>query len=396
MVRVLAAYGVSELGDGITAIALPLLAYGTTGSVVATGFIVVAGMLPEVLFGLHAGVLADRLDRRTTFILTNLGQGTVLLAVPLLPSLWLVAAAAFVARTLGTLAGPAAEAALPALAGERYQQLAAIRSGIRSLDQAVGPALGGVLVGVLGAKQAILVDAVTFFVAAALVYGVRGFDATAGLRRAERATSRIASELLEGLRHLRGNTVAFGMILYSSVGLFALPFALLGAIPYITDTLGRSPTEYGLAVASFAVGSLLGLGIAGGFSYARRRRLWLLGAGLGYGLCGLGLGLAPPYWLFCLLKFLWGVSYGPEQILKEVLIAESAPDAMRGRVYGVLGLALSGATLLGYLAAGPAIERFGAPPMMAAAGTVFIVSSIIAFGFGPLARAVAATDAPAK
>ena len=392
---VLAAHGISELGNGITEVALPLLVYAATGSIVATGVIFAVGLLPDLLFGLWAGVLADRFDRQKIVVAADLGRGVVLLIVPLLGSLWLVGVVAFISRTLGVFAAPATEAVLPSLAGELYQQLAALRSGARSLGTSVGPAIGGALVGLIGAREAIAVDAITFLIASAIIYSVSGFDPNVARRREERAaTSHRGSELLQGLRYLRHNTVAFGMIVYWSVGLFAVPLSVVGALPYITGHLGRSSAEYGMAVTCFAVGSVLGMVLAGRFSYRLYRRFWMLGSGIGYGLCGLGLGLYPPYALFCLLWFAWGVAYGPEQVLGDVLLAESTTDAMRGRIYSVLGVALSAAMILGYLTAGPSIERFGAPAMMTVAGVIFVVSSAVAFGISPLSRAVGELEVP--
>lgn len=392
LTTVLLAFLISQLGDGVAAIALPLLVYASTGSATATALMFAVNTLPNLLFGLWSGALADRLDRHRLVVVSNLGQGSTLLLVPFVDSLWLVGVIAFVSQTLGVFAAPATNAALPGLAGEKYQQLAAFRSTVGFTASALGPVLGGALVGLIGTRPAIVVDAVTFFVAAALIAAVRDFDRGAEGRRAGRLTvSGQVSDIADGLRYLRGNTVALGMTIYAAVGWFALPLSLVGLIPYVTDVLGRSPVAYGFSQTCYGVGAIVGLLAAGRLSYDRRVRLRMLASVLGYGSVGLVLGLGPGYYLYCALLFAWGVSHGPEAVLGEVLLARSIPDEMRGRLYSASGLLTSVTGLLGYLVAGPAIDRFGPTAMMAVAGAIMIVQGVVAFGFGPLAKAIDAT-----
>lgn len=386
--RVIAAYGISEVGDGITIVALPLLAYGLTGSASTTALVFAAGASPRLLFGLWAGVLADRMSRRLLVVGSALLRALLLGLVPLVPELPVILAVAFLTQTLGVFEIPATEAALPALAGERYQQLAALRSALRQLSTSIGPALGGILVGLVGASRAVLFDAATFVIAAALIASVREFDRDGAGRRASARARRALTDLIAGLSYVRHNTIALGLTLYWTVGVLVLPLSLVAAIPYITSDLGRSARAYGFAVSFFAVGAAVGVLVAGKLSYRQHRVRWLLASGVGYGLAGLGLGLGPSYVVFCLLWLAWGLLYGPEEVLGAVLFAQATTDELRGRAYSVLYTGMGGATLLGYLLAGPLIDRFGAPPMMALAGAVFIVAALVAFGLSPLARAI--------
>jgi MFS family permease len=122
---VFAAQVTNTAGSGISSVALPLLVFQSAG-IAATALVFVVVALPGLLFGLHAGALADRFNRKTLVVTGNLLQGGMLAGVPV--TYWDlgvagVAVLAFVSKSFGVFAAPATSAALPELAGDTYQQL---------------------------------------------------------------------------------------------------------------------------------------------------------------------------------------------------------------------------------------------------------------------------------
>lgn len=394
--RVFLAQIVDTAGSGVSSVALPLLVFHRSG-IVATGVVFVIITLPGLLFGLHAGALADRFDRKFLVVTGNLMQGAVLAGVPITYHAFGVAGVAglaFASKTFGVVEGPATSAALPELAGAGYQQLLGKLTALNFLAQAVGPALGGALVGLVGAPDAILADAASFLVVAALIATVPDFDRSRAARRTARAANptSVSRDLIAGLRYTWQHPVPRGLLFYWSVSIAAVPIALVAAIPYVTRVLGASSFAYGAAVACYAVGSIVGSLVAGRLNFRGGKRTWLLAAGLTYGAVNVVVLARPVYLVFCVLWVIWGVAYGPEEVITQLVFAQAVPDSVRGRAYSVVGVVMSVASMVGYLAGGELTAHLGAPQTMAIAGYLFIGASAWSFAFGPLGRAISSLD----
>ena len=139
------------------------------------GMLTALGMAPLLLFGLLAGVWVDHADRRRLLVGCDVGRALVLALVPVAAvvgflSLPLLMAVVFVAAALGVVFGTAAVAYLPALV--RRDQLVDANARLtqpRAVAQVAGPGLGGVLVQVLTAPVAIVLDALSYLLSAALL-----------------------------------------------------------------------------------------------------------------------------------------------------------------------------------------------------------------------------------
>ena len=162
---------ISMVGDWVLFVGLPYEIYRQTGSTLATGAMVLALLIPRIVFGSVAGVYVDRWDRRRLMITVNL-----LLAVFLIPllavqalGLWVVYVVLVIESALEQLFTPAEVALLPNLleGGEEQLVPANALSGVnRHLARLIGPLIGGVVVAAGGLNAVALVDAVSFLVAA--------------------------------------------------------------------------------------------------------------------------------------------------------------------------------------------------------------------------------------
>ncbi|WP_432841995.1 MFS transporter [Dactylosporangium sp. CA-092794] len=173
--RYLLARAVSWAGSTLTLVALPMLVFQRTGSPALTAALTAVEAVPYLLFGLLAGVLADRWDRRRLMVATSLAEAAVLGGIPVAAALGLltpahVLAAAAVSATAAVFFDAASFAALPALAGRRGIARATASSvSAYTVIGLAGPAAGGVIASVAGPPAAIGLDALTFAVAAALL-----------------------------------------------------------------------------------------------------------------------------------------------------------------------------------------------------------------------------------
>src|SRR5918992_6335954 len=178
--RLWCAQAISALGSQITLLALPLCAILTLD---ATAFQVAAltaiEFAPFLFLGIPAGVWVDRLHRRPILVLTDIGRGASLLSIPLaygldaltLPHLYAVG---FVNGVLTVFFTLAYQAYVPSLvAREQLVDANARFEATETLARLAGPASAGGLVALLSAPVVIILDALSFFASASLVYSIR-------------------------------------------------------------------------------------------------------------------------------------------------------------------------------------------------------------------------------
>ncbi len=249
--RLVLAQSVSELGNQATLVAIPYQVFQLTHSTVAVGLVALAELVPNLLLAPLGGALADTADRRRLTLLANvvfavlsLGlAANALLPTPRVAPLYgfAVAAGAVFALSVPSVRAWPARLVTPELLPAAF----AIEGASWNANALVGPALAGVLIGLLGIPSAYLLDAATFVVAIALV-------ATMAPSRPAEPTGGLAS-VGEGFRVvLRERVVATILALDFTAMLFGMPLALL---PFVASELGVGPSVLGLLYAAPAAGA---------------------------------------------------------------------------------------------------------------------------------------------
>ena len=261
--RLWTASAVSNIGDGVTMVAGPLLVAALTTDPAAVAGAVFVQQLPWLLFALISGAWADRLDRRRLVVVVNLVRATAVGALCAAggldhASLPLIYAVFFVLGTCETLADTAASAFVPAIVPpESLPTANSLLTGTFTVaNQFLAKPLGAWLF-VVSAALPFGVNAVTFAASAGLILGLRSVPPPE-----ERAPSSLRADIAAGLRMLWGHrllrtlagTMAFGNLVFC--GAFAI-FVL-----YSSSRLGLSPTGYGFLLTTFAMGGLLGTLVA--------------------------------------------------------------------------------------------------------------------------------------
>ncbi|MFK3982606.1 MFS transporter [Micromonospora sp. NPDC050397] len=253
------ASAVSNIGDGVTMAAGPLLVAAITIDPALVGGAVFVQQLPWLLFSLISGAYVDRLDRRRLVVVVNALRAVALAGLTLAVAtdtvtVALVYAVFFLLGTGETLADTASGAFLPAIvAPERLATAnARLMATFTVANQFVAKPLGAWLF-VIAAAAPFGVNALTFAVAAALVATIRPIPAPP----ATPATS-LRVEITEGVRwlwrHRLLRTLAVSMGLGNVV--FCAAFAVF--VLYVRERLGLSDVGYGFLLTTFAVGGLLG------------------------------------------------------------------------------------------------------------------------------------------
>jgi MFS family permease len=379
------ANAVSNLGDGVTLVAGPLLAASLTSDPALVAGTVFVQRLPWLLFSLLAGALVDRLDRRRLMaavdlvrclVLALLGVA-VLLQVATIPLLY---AAFFALGTAETLFDNAAVSILPAVVGKDSLPRANGRLlGAQVVaGELVGPPLGGALFAAAAAAP-FLLDAASFAAAAAVVAAMRGRFRVARPEGARPTTLR--AEIAEGVRWLWGDrllrvlAVALGLMnltLYAAVSILVL---------VASQRLGLGPVGYGALLAAMAVGGILASLVAerviGWLGPATTMRVGLLVEASTH----LGLALARSPLVAGAILAAFGFHATTWSVTSVSLRQELIPARLLGRVNSAYAVCSFGGVSLGALLGGALAGRFG---LTAPFWSSFVVMTLLALVAWPV------------
>lgn len=259
-------FTIAVVGSQITVLALPLTAVLVLGArATETGLLVAAGMAPSLVLGLFVGAWVDRLPRRPIMIASDIGSAFAIGSVPVAATLGVLTLAqlyvvAFLAGTFRISTELARGAFVPSIVGRPHLVAANSRLQASSaVAQVAGPSLGGVLVQALTAPIAMLFDALTFILSAAILLTVRARET---IHPRDETTS-IWHEIVEGVRWMRGHEIVFRCVVaiaLANIEWFAVQAIL---VVYATRELALSPALLGISLAMIGPFSLLGTMVAG-------------------------------------------------------------------------------------------------------------------------------------
>ena len=321
----------SGFGSQMTLVAVMFQVWHMTGSTVWTGAVGLAQAVPLIAFGLAAGSLTDRSDRRRLYLAATTGQAACsgLLAVqgfsgrlPVAGVLLLVAAqACFIAG-----AGPASRTFIPRLLprDQVAAGLALNRIGFQAAALA-GPALAGLLLGWLGVGGCYLADTITFALA---IYGAFGLPPM----RPEGEPSRPGlSGVLDGLGFLARNAAVRGALLTDlAATVLSMPISLFPLIN--AERFGGDPRTLGLFLTAIAVGGVIASVFSGTFTRLPRPGLVMLGGSAAWGAALALFGAVPDPWLGLALLVVAGAADTVAVVSRSTIVQLHTPDALLGRV----------------------------------------------------------------
>ncbi|HEX5996319.1 MAG TPA: MFS transporter [Jiangellales bacterium] len=356
--RLWSATALSNLGDGVRAAALPLLAASVTNDPVLVGGVAAAGSLPWLVFGLVAGALIDRLDRRWLAGVADLGRLALLAALFMaiavnqagLAAIYVVAFACGVAETVRdttttTLVPDYVEADRLDRANGRLFNAEVIG------NELAGPALGGYLFGVAAALPFALNGGLVA-VAAALLFSLPTVRTPASPGQGSVAWSTVWREIADGVRflaahpRLRAATLLGGVLAVAD----SVWFPLL--VLYVHDVLGRPGSAFGVLLAVGAAGGLAGAWCASWFTSRTSTGTAMLGALVLAAAAQAVLGLSTHVLLAGFALVLSSFAFAVWNVANVTLRQRVTPPGMLGRVNSCYRTLLFGVQPVGAIAGG--------------------------------------------
>jgi MFS family permease len=372
--RLAATYAVNELGDWMGIVALSVLVYDQTGSALATAALFLGTrFLPALL----APLLVTRAERPPPDVALPViycGEAAAFGGLALLAGHFSLAGVIVLAAVDGALA-LSSRALTRTVVATLLAPTGELRAGNALLNvaftggAAAGPALAGLVVAGIGVQAALLLDGASFCVIAAILV------TAGGLPRVEPEAGRMRDRVRAGIAYIR-ERVALKRLLVAEGAAFVFFAAVIPIeVIYAKETLGTGDTGYGIMLASWGVGMVLGSVI---FAAMRQTSLVLLlffstlAVGAGY----LGLAAAPTLAVACAASVVGGTGNGVQWVSTISAVQEMTAQGMQARVMSVLesiGAAMPGiGFVLGGVIAAVASPR--ATFLLAGLGVLAIVA----------------------
>jgi MFS family permease len=355
----LASTTVNNAGDGIALSAGPLLVASQTRDPFLVSLALLSEYLPVLLFGVPAGAVADRVNRKRMVIVVNLGRAFVLgvLVAMILSgsvSIAIVLAALFVLGTAETLADAASSTILPGIVAKADLGIANSRmqGAFVLTNQLLLPPVGAFLFAV-GPAIPFAANAAAFVLGVILIIRV----VTSQLQREE--TGSLRQEMADGIRWLIAHppmrTLALTIVLFNVT--YGAAWSVL--VLYASERLGMSEVGFGLLTTAVAVGGVIGIALYGSlerrFSLADIMRGGLLIETFTH--LSLALTTSPAWAIGTLVvfgghAFVWGTT-------STAVRQRAVPDELMGRVGGVYRVAIIGGLVIGTPIGGILARNYG-------------------------------------
>ncbi len=395
---------ISNAGDWVMFIGLPIYIFLLTHSILATGLMMLVGRIPRILLGPVAGVFADRWDRKRIIVVTNLLLTAIVLILLLArtPALvWVVYLESVFESAADQFLMPAQNALLPSLVPEdRLVTANSLSALANNLARLIGPAIGGVIGAIFGLTGIVAVDSISFLVAALLISRIvapprpkpEAQPAQTESLAAEEAGAfiRVWRDWVAGLRVIgRERTLR---VLLVALAITSLGEGVIGVLYpiFVYRILHGGPGQIGALMTSQAIGGLIGGVVFGtlGSLVLSRRMIGL--TSVAFGAIDLVIfnipRVFPSFGLQIALFILVGIPVMGFMPGIQALTQLRSPDVFRGRVTSSMGTTMGILGLVGTVIAGTITDHFGVVAVLTFQGAGYIVAGLLLLTLLPPGR----------
>ncbi len=366
---------VTALGSWMQSVALGWTVLQLGNSAFLLGLLGFAQLAPVLVFGLYAGGLADRVDRRK-FLIAMQSLSTALAALlaiitatgrATISALLLIAAAN---GTVNALNGPTWQAFIKELVGPAdLRRAIALNSARFNLTRIIGPAIGGWLLIVAGAAACFAANAVSFLavIGALLVIRSTRQPTPANTTRGLAATLAVA------------RTPRIRAVLLPAIGLTILALPYNSFLPSLArDVFAAGASGLSLLLTAMGLGALVGAGISSMKIVERMPERSLAGLEVVCGVALAGLAWSPHFSLALVSIGVFGAALIGYMATANATIQLAAPPGTEGRALGLWIIVNSGLVPLGSIAIGGVAEWIGTRNALGGAGLGCVICGIAA------------------
>jgi MFS family permease len=370
---------VSDIGTFMQTVGAAWLMVSLNGSPMDIALTQTASALPFFVLALPAGAIGDIVDRRKLILTTEVWMMSVALVLAVMTIAGMMSPILLLILTFALSAGDAFEsptwrAVLPELVKKEDLPAASALNGIEfNLARAVGPALAGLVIALIGVGAAFLVNAISFL-------GVIVVIARWRRARVKRTTppETVSGATVAALRYVRFSPAIRAVLARAGAAMF-FASALLALLPSVAHRMSGSPLGYGVLLGCFGLGA-----IGGAMVMQRARARWsadvIVSTGIAiFGVVTIAVSAAHDLTLLAAILLLGGAAWISFISLFNVQVLNQAPDWVRARVLAVSMLVLQGAVAGGSAMWGAIANKFGIDYALLWAGIGTLAATTLGF-----------------
>ena len=384
---------VSALGDAVSFTALPLLVLALTGSGFAMGVVGAVQTLPDLVFGMLAGAIADRSDRKRMMFLADGGRAILTAMIPLsveiggptMAVILIVAAPMSILRSF-FLAGYTAS--IPALVGRsQIGRANSIFEALYSLGFIVGPAIAGILAAVIGPGPTLAIDAASFAFSALFLAALRT-DLRAPV---DRLRPPILAAIREGIAYILASPVLRSIIpVWTIIAILVAPLVTAVTV-LVTRDLGLPSSTLGALLATYGVGTVIGSVASARIINHVRPGIMLLAGNAVLGIALILVALETFLPLLFVAALVAGAAASMALVTYITLRTAYSPDEYLGRIGSTARTISIGLQPIGLLLGGALVDRIGGSTTLALMGAAI---ALVSLAFVPVRAIRSATLQP--
>ncbi|MEO6849239.1 MAG: MFS transporter [Mucilaginibacter sp.] len=329
------AESISLLGDAFTWVGLALLSYqfGKEKSAVILATALTLRVTAFIIFSPFAGVLADRMSRKTILYLTHFIRMAIVACLPFVDQEWQIYVLVFLLNVFNAFFTPTYRAVIPQVVDHaNYRQAVGLSTATFQILGVLGPGLAGILAVWFGARDIFFIDAVSFVIAAILILMLPATKLQHAIKKNEKAFT-AWHDAIKGIRLLFKNPLIRFALFIEFVSAIAGAQILVNTVGHIKSGLHLDDKHYGWVMAAFGIGASIAAFVAGSLDKTKSRRLSLI---IGATVLAITISITNfvGYPVMLVLWLFAGLGQSLAEMPSETLIGENIAENEQGKVYG--------------------------------------------------------------
>jgi MFS family permease len=373
---------ISTLGDWCLWIAMQITIYNVTNSRIDLAFTVFTEALPFLIFSPIAGVVVDRMNRKSTMIAADLGRAGMV-ALLLIPRghvpLWLYYAVLFACSAMSAFFGPARIAIMTQLVPRRsLVQVNAALATAMELGEIAGPALGGFVLAMLLQRGAFAADVISFLLSALCLSALNSSAIALKCRQTALTVKSATDDILYGVKVLFETPIPRGMLTWWNLGYFATAIFNAMLYAFARDVLHSGSMHFGDMMSYIGAGLLVG-GVSLATVLHRFKPNALILSGLVMStVSAIGIAVTHAFAMTCVSLFLFGMGGLLVNVTANTLVQTVVPSDTLGRYYGAFSFLARIAQLVGTAIAGPLATYLPLSTTYLISAAIYLLSTVAA------------------
>jgi NRE family putative nickel resistance protein-like MFS transporter len=329
------AESISLLGDAFTWVGLALLSYqfGREKSATILATALTLRVIAFILFSPFAGVLADRISRKTILYTTHFTRMVIVACLPFVHHEWQIYLLVFLLNVFNAFFTPTYRSVIPQVVDHfHYRQAVGLSTATFQILGVLGPGLAGILAVWFGAREIFFIDAGSFVIAAAFILMLPSDKLQQAVKQNDKPFT-AWHDAIKGIRLLFKNPLIRFALFIEFISAIAGAQILVNTVGHIKSGLHLDDKHYGWVMAAFGIGASIAAFVAGSLDKTKTRRLSLITGALVLAIAisvanFVGYPVMLVLWLFA------GLGQSLAEMPSETLIGENIADNEQGKVYG--------------------------------------------------------------